>query len=90
MSINTENYHTYTEDDFDGSNAAPLLIVGPEAQQSLVDRQDALGVNFEAVARQRLSGLVDEDVVAFAATSRLSLYISIWIGNPPPGPPSSA
>lgn len=47
---------SYTEADFDGYHAAPLLIAGSEIQQHLVDRQDVISHNLSGAAREMYEG----------------------------------
>lgn len=69
MFINGETRPRVSEADFDGSNAAPLLIVGPERRDSLINRQDAMIESFEQLTQQQLSGMVEDDVKDFVAAS---------------------
>lgn len=69
MYVNGPTRQAYTEANFDGSNAAPLLIVGPEQRQPLIDRQDRMIENFKALTEEQLSGLVENDVVDFVASA---------------------
>jgi len=68
----SSNDYAYSEDDFDGSNAAPLLIVGQEAKKILVDSQDALAHNFVELAHSELSSFVKPSIVTFVARSVVS------------------
>lgn len=69
MFIDGETRTAISEANFDGSNAAPLLIVGPERRDSLIDRQDLMIENFQLLTQDRLSGFVEDDVVDFVASS---------------------
>jgi len=67
----TQNY-VYTEEDFDGFSAAPLLIVGQEARKILIASQDALAYNFEELAHAELDDFIKPSVVNFVARSVIS------------------
>lgn len=69
MQLRSEQRTVFTEADFDGSNAAPLLIVGPEQRQDLIDQQNKLAKNFKGAAYEYLRGLTDEEVINFVANS---------------------
>jgi len=60
---------TYSEDVFDGYSAAPLLIVGHDAEQELIDSQDALAEKFEALAHSELDAYVKPSITSFVARS---------------------
>lgn len=55
----------YTEDDFDGSHAAPLLIIGGRAKKRLVTNQDRMAETFTVAARYELDGYADPAVLDY-------------------------
>lgn len=64
----------YSEADFDGYRAAPLLIIGGHAKPELIANQDRLMHQFGEVTEQELIGFVKPDVVSFvsdAITTRM-------------------
>jgi len=62
----------YSEADFDGSGAAPLLIVGSRARPQLIHRQDTLAQNFDKVVHHELQGIATDGVVDFTSHAILS------------------
>jgi len=68
--------YTYSEADFDGHHAAPLLIVGPERQQDLIDAQDKLANHFVFLTESELASYAKPNVrslVSRSITSRMHL-----------------
>ena len=66
--------YRYSEADFDGSHAAPLLIVGETAKPYLIENQDRLAHNFEQLAHSELDSFVKPSVINFvihSITSRM-------------------
>jgi hypothetical protein len=59
----------FTEADFDGYQAAPLLIVGSRARASLITNQDRLAYQFGEIAKNELSEYVEPSVVQFVSHS---------------------
>lgn len=59
----------FTEADFDGYSAAPLLIIGEDAIDDLRDSQDRLAYNFERASEQLLTPFAKESVVRFVSRS---------------------
>lgn len=59
----------FTEADFDGYSAAPLLIIGEDAIDDLRDGQDRLAYNFERASEQLLTPYAKESVVKFVSRS---------------------
>lgn len=68
-SLSAPHYETYSEADFDGYHAAPLLLSGGEADVTLVARQDAIADAFERAVHGELADVAKEGVRAFVATS---------------------
>lgn len=68
MTHPSSNY-TYSEDDFDGHHAAPVLIVGNEADPNLIASQDKLAASFEQLAWAELSEYVRPRAITFTAQS---------------------
>ncbi len=64
----------YSESDFDGYRAAPLLVVGEDRDPMLVHRQERLMKTFVDAAQGELSPIAKPDIVTFvqnAITSRM-------------------
>lgn len=61
--------YAYSEADFDGYSAAPLLIVGGNARPELIEAQDRLADNFVNAVHGELDSLVKPGVVSFVAHS---------------------
>lgn len=61
----------YTEGDFDGYHAAPLLIVGPDADPELVERQDELAWRMVDAAYGEVAAVAKPSVAMFAARSTI-------------------
>jgi hypothetical protein len=62
----------YSEDNFDGYNSAPLLIIGEEAKPELREQQDRLGNNIVELVYSELSSYANPIVVKFVAKSIIS------------------
>lgn len=60
---------TYTPDDFDGSHATPLLLIGDEERQDLKDRQVVLEHRLETVAKEVLGDAVSESILNLTVRS---------------------
>jgi|GEM_PF-3328001 len=69
---NTNEGYVYSEDDFDGSSAAPLLIVGEHADKELIAAQDALAHSFVELAHAELGSFIKPSVVNFVGRSVVS------------------
>jgi hypothetical protein len=63
---------SYTESDFDGSHAAPLLIIGNYTLKHLTARQDHLAKNFANAVQGELSDITTPGVVDFVSNSLIS------------------
>jgi hypothetical protein len=59
----------YSEADFDGYRAAPLLIVGMDARQDLIEAQDRLAENFREAAYYELYPYAKASVIEFVSRS---------------------
>lgn len=59
----------YSEADFDGYSAAPLLIVGGRSQKKLIASQDRLARQFTEATRYELDDVVKPDIIDFVAQS---------------------
>lgn len=64
--------YVYSEDDFDGYSAAPLLIVGRGANRKLIRKQDALARNVGRLIMSELSDYVKPSVINFVGRSVVS------------------
>lgn len=71
-SITPNRAYVYSEDDFDGYSAAPLLIVGRRANRKLVESQDDLARKFVLLTRAELGSYVKPPIVDFVARSLVS------------------
>lgn len=59
----------YSEADFDGYSAAPLLIVGGHGRKQLIRNQDALARQFAEITKYEIGDVVKPEIVAFVAES---------------------
>lgn len=71
-SPNTDTGYIYREDDFDGYSAAPVLIIGQDADPRLVAQQDALAQNFRKLVHSELSEFARPAVRSFVEHSIIS------------------
>ncbi len=62
----------YTEADFDGDHPAPFRLIGADADQVIVARQDQLIDNMRGATRQQLRPIVSDEVVNFVANGIVS------------------
>lgn len=60
---------SYSEADFDGYQAAPLLLVGTNAQESLIEAQDRMARKFGEVAHGELAEHVTPRIIDYVARS---------------------
>jgi len=65
MPMNIEQTRILSEEDFDGTKPAPLLLYGPERNAEQVAKQDKLADNFALAARQFLTGIVSDEAIDF-------------------------
>ncbi len=89
--------YLYSESNFDGYHAAPLLIIGEDAKPELVAKQDGIGRNFDKLVRAELDGTVKPHIVDFVAHAiklrmhqREGLNGISYMGRPNTDPDSSA
>jgi len=64
--------YRYSERDFDGYSAAPLLIIGEDADPELVKRQNELAGSFTQLVDTELGGVAKPNVTQFVAQSIIS------------------
>lgn len=74
-SASIDTNYTYREDDFDGYKAAPVLIIGQDADPALIASQDELARNFGKLVYSELGDYARPAVLNFvehSITSRMS------------------
>lgn len=64
--------YPYSEDNFDGYQAAPLRLVGADHRKDLRRRQDRLGLHFALLAREELADYARPKVIDFVGRAIVS------------------
>lgn len=70
--LKTNQERSYSESDFDGSRAAPLLIIGNYALSTLTQQQDRLAETFATAVHSELHEITNPGVVNFVSSSLIS------------------
>lgn len=68
----TKSDYIYNEDDFDGYSAAPVLLIGEEADPAVIATQDQLALNFGNLVQSELSPYARPAVLNFVRHSIIS------------------
>lgn len=72
--LETDSNYTYSEDDFDGHHAAPLLLIGEEQNEEVKNTQDRFIDSISALTESEISKYASSRVVGFsvmAITARI-------------------